>query len=87
MNRFLRSIRHYVSAKEVRYLGRFNTTSHSGVKPQNPYFWGVNRRFQAKLAANILLNLAYCQTIASIPIFYQILHKHKDHKIFFVDDP
>jgi len=35
---------------DVPFGGFVDTASHFGVKPPNPQFWGVNRRFQAKRA-------------------------------------
>ena len=44
----------------------FHIASHLGVKnPQNPQFWGVNRRFQAKLAKS--KNVHIIKTAALIP--------------------
>ena len=47
-------------------LGIFYIAPHlGGQKPQNPQFWGVNRRFQAKLAKS--KNVHIFKTTASIP--------------------
>jgi len=50
---------------------------------QKPQFWGMNRRFQAKLAKNvhIIIYQNYCID------FNQILHRDKDHQMPLVGRP
>jgi len=49
---------------------------HSLKSPENPNFWGVNRRFQAKLAKYLKFHVI--ETTASIS--NQILHNDRDHQ-------
>jgi len=50
----------------VPFVGIFHIAPHlGGQKSQNPQFWGVNRRFQAKLAKS--KNVHMIKTTASIP--------------------
>ena len=54
------------SRKDVPFSGIFHIAPHlGGYKPQKPQFWGVNRRFQAKLAKS--KNVHIIKTTASIP--------------------
>jgi len=54
------------SRKGVPFWGIFHIASHlGGQKPQNSQFWGVNRRFQAKLAKS--KNVHIVKTTTSIP--------------------
>ena len=54
------------SRKDVPFLRMFHIAPHlGGQKPQNPQFWGVKRRFQAKLAKS--KNVHIFKTTASIP--------------------
>jgi len=57
----------------------FGICSHGSPfsKPPKPQFWGVNRRFQAKLAKS--KNVHIIKTTASIPA--KFLHSDKDHQI------
>ena len=53
------------SRKDVPFLGIFHIAPHLGVKnPKNPQFWGVNRRFQAKLVKS-----------KKVHIFKKLLHR------------
>jgi len=55
-----------------------------GVKgPQNPNFWGVNRRFQAKLEKILKVS---CYRNSCID-FDQILHDDGDHQVVVVGGP
>jgi len=55
------------SRKDVSFLGFVDTAPHlgGGQNPQNPDFWGVNRRFEAKLVKS--KNMHGTKTTASIP--------------------
>ena len=63
------------SRKDVPFWDFFHIAPHLGV--QNSQFWGVNRRFQAKLAKS--KNVHIIKTTASIPT--------KDHQTPFVGGP
>ena len=53
------------SRKDVPFGGFVDIATHFGVKyPQNPNFWGVNRRFQAKRAKYLKFHAV--ETTASI---------------------
>jgi len=55
-----------------------------GVKsPENPNFWGVNRRFQAKTGKILKVSRYRNYSID----FNQILHNDRDHQVVVVGDP
>ena len=71
-------------AQGCALLGFVDIAPHFGGEiPQKPQFWGLNRRFQAKLVKT--KEITYYQN------YYidsnQILHSDKDHQIPFVGGP
>ena len=73
------------SRKDVPFFWEFFTLlSIWGSKTENPQFWGMNKRFQAKLAKS--KNVHIIKTIDCIDS-YQILYSDKDHQMPFVGGP
>ena len=68
------------SRRDVPFLGIFHIVPHLGVN--NPQFWSVNRRFQAKLAKS----KSACYQNYCIDSNH-ILHNDKDHQMPFVGGP
>jgi len=67
------------SRKDVPFLGIFHIAPHlGGQKFPNPQFWGVNRRYQAKLVKS--KNVHVIETTASIPTkFCTVIKTTKCH--------
>ena len=63
-----------VTSEDVPFWEIFHIAPHlAGQKPQKPQFWGVNRRFQAKLAKS--KNGHIIKTTASVPTKFCTLIK------------